>query len=77
MHIFLVVVVVLYDTVFGAFLAQWISDTYGRRKTFLFAAFGFIVGVLLMSFAPTYTILMIGRMFVGIGVGIGLAVRVC
>ena len=38
------------------------------------AAIGFIIGVLIQAFAPSFTILMIGRVFVGLGVGVGLAV---
>ena len=62
--------------IFGAFLAQFVTDKYGRRYTFLFAAVGFIVGIVIMASSQTYGFLCFGRMFVGLGVGIGLAVRV-
>ena len=39
------------------------------------AAIGFIIGVLIQTFAPSFAVLMFGRVFVGLGVGIGLAVR--
>ena len=61
-------------SMFGALLAQHVSDTYGRRKTFIMAASGFILGVAIMSVAPSYEILMFGRFFVGMGVGAGLAI---
>ncbi|KAI2500116.1 major facilitator superfamily-like protein [Fragilaria crotonensis] len=61
-------------SMFGALLAQHISDTYGRRRTFIMAALGYILGVAIMSMAPSYEILMFGRFFVGMGVGIGLAI---
>lgn len=58
----------------GAIFASGISDRYGRRGAFLVAAAGFIVGVLIQSMAQSYTILMLGRLFVGLGVGFGLAI---
>jgi predicted MFS family arabinose efflux permease len=60
--------------VFGAFAAQYSTDTYGRRKTFIVAAVGFIIGVVVMALSNSYTLLMLGRAFVGLGVGVGLAV---
>jgi sugar porter (SP) family MFS transporter len=60
--------------VFGAFFAHHFTDTYGRRSTFILAAVGFIVGVVLQSFSSTFDLLMLGRSFVGLGVGTGLAV---
>ena len=61
-------------SMFGAIMAQHVSDTYGRRTTFIMAALGFILGVAIMSMAPSYEILMFGRFFVGMGVGVGLAI---
>jgi MFS family permease len=58
----------------GAIAASAISDRYGRRRGFIVAAIGFIIGVLLMAFAQTYSFLMFGRVFVGLGVGFGLAI---
>ena len=60
--------------VFGALGSQYFTDRFGRRRTFIVAALGFIVGVLIQTFAPSFTVLMLGRVFVGLGVGIGLAV---
>lgn len=59
---------------FGALAAQYFTDTYGRKKTFIVAAVGFIMGIFIMAFSNTYEILMFGRLFVGLGVGVGLAV---
>jgi MFS family permease len=61
--------------VFGALIAQYVTVKYGRRKTFLSSAIIFIIGVVLMSISGTYSLLMFGRFLVGIGVGVGLAVR--
>jgi predicted MFS family arabinose efflux permease len=61
--------------VLGAAFSQYFTDGYGRRYTFIVAAIGFLIGILIMSFSNTYGLLMFGRFFVGVGVGIGLAVR--
>lgn len=61
---------------FGALGAHWICDRYGRRLSFIVAAAGFILGVVIMACAWNYPVLMSGRVFVGLGVGFGLAVRV-
>lgn len=60
--------------VFGALLAHSFTDGYGRRFTFVVAAFGFILGLLIMASSFSYGVLLFGRLFVGLGVGIGLAV---
>lgn len=61
-------------SLFGSLFAHWICDRYGRRHSFKVAAVGFIVGLIIMAIAGSYTVLMIGRVFVGLGVGFGLAV---
>ena len=62
-------------SIFGSLFAHWICDRYGRRHSFKVAAIGFIIGLVIMAAAGNYTTLMIGRVFVGLGVGFGLAVR--
>jgi MFS family permease len=61
-------------SIFGSLFAHSICDRYGRRRSFVVAAISFIIGVVAMAFAGSYAILMIGRAFVGLGVGFGLAV---
>lgn len=58
----------------GALCSSSISEKYGRRGGFIFASFGFIIGILLMSNAQSFGFLMFGRIFVGLGVGFGLAI---
>lgn len=50
-------------------------DHLTRPSLFQVAAIGFIFGVIIMASAWTYWVLMFGRVFVGLGVGFGLAVR--
>ena len=58
----------------GSLCSNWISDKMGRRWAFRVAAMGFIFGTVVQSGAGGYGSLMIGRTFVGLGVGFGLAV---
>ena len=59
---------------FGALAAQGVSDRMGRRMTFVIAAVGFLVGIFILMVSGSYSMLLIGRMFIGWGVGIGLAI---
>lgn len=59
---------------FGALAAQGVSDRFGRRMTFVIAAVSFLIGIFVLVIAGSYSILLIGRLFVGWGVGIGLAI---
>lgn len=61
-------------SMFGALFAHWICDRYGRRLSFIVAAAGFIVGIIIMACSWSYGVLMFGRLFVGLGVGFGLAI---
>lgn len=58
----------------GALGSNWVSDRLGRRWAFRVAALGFIFGTVVQSGAGGYASLMLGRAFVGLGVGFGLAV---
>lgn len=59
---------------FGAFFAYYFTDNFGRRRTFIIAAIGFIVGIVIQASSQSYKLLMFGRAFVGLGVGTGLAI---
>lgn len=61
-------------SIFGSLFAHWICDLYGRRHSFKVAAASFIVGLVIMAASGSYALLMVGRVFVGLGVGFGLAV---
>lgn len=62
--------------VFGALGSTYVTDRYGRRKAFVVAAVLFIVGCIIQTMTGTYSVLMFGRVFVGLGVGFGLALDV-
>lgn len=60
--------------IFGAFFAHTVSDRCGRRYAFVVAAIFFVLGIMVMVVSNSLTSLMIGRLFVGLGVGFGFAI---
>ena len=58
----------------GALGAQFVSDGLGRRRAFQVSSIIFIIGIIIMSCSYNYYLLLFGRMFVGLGVGFGLAI---
>nr|GMD09696.1 probable inositol transporter 2 [Ipomoea batatas] len=53
----------------GAAIGGWLNDKYGRRTAILCADFLFLVGAIIMATAPSPALLIVGRIFVGLGVG--------
>lgn len=66
--------VVVSSTVFAAFISSLfggtMNDKFGRRFCILFAAIVFTFGSLLLFVAWSYPILVIGRIILGIGIGV-------
>ncbi|GFZ18654.1 major facilitator superfamily protein [Actinidia rufa] len=58
----------------GALCAGRTSDFIGRRYTIVVASMIFFLGSVLMGYAPTYAVLMVGRCTAGIGVGFALMI---
>lgn len=54
----------------GALIAGNLADRLGRRQTIIWAAVLFTLGAAIEAFAPGTTILVIGRLVVGFGVGV-------
>lgn len=50
------------------------SDAIGRKWTMAFASIIFQSGAGIMALAPSFTVLMIGRFFAGIGIGFGVMI---
>jgi sugar porter (SP) family MFS transporter len=65
----LVTSLLLVGAVAGALAAGRLADRIGRRITVLITALVFIVGVLLVAFSPTYPVLLIARIIIGLAVG--------
>lgn len=55
--------------IIGAAIGGWMNDRYGRRTAILIADFLFFIGAVIMAAAQNPATLIIGRVFVGLGVG--------
>lgn len=55
--------------IIGAAIGGWLNDKFGRKTALLVADFLFFLGAVLMAAAPNPGVLIIGRIFIGIGVG--------
>ncbi|XAR49742.1 hypothetical protein NMG60_11033031 [Bertholletia excelsa] len=53
----------------GAAMGGWLNDHLGRKMALLIADFLFFVGSVVMAVAPTPGVIILGRIFVGFGVG--------
>ncbi|KAK5833214.1 hypothetical protein PVK06_017032 [Gossypium arboreum] len=53
----------------GAAIGGWISDRFGRKRSNLLTDVLFSVGALVMAFAPAPVMIILGRILVGLGVG--------
>jgi sugar porter (SP) family MFS transporter len=65
----LVTSLLLVGAVAGALLAGRVADLIGRRLTVLVTAAVFVVGVLLAAFTPTFPVLLVARVIIGLAVG--------
>lgn len=66
----MIVSLALVGAAFGSFFSGTVSDYYGRRSVILFADVAFTIGSLMMGYAATIHMLMLGRIIVGVGVGV-------
>ncbi|XP_038970555.1 probable inositol transporter 2 [Phoenix dactylifera] len=53
----------------GAAAGGWANDRFGRKTSILVADFLFFTGAVIMAAAPNPALLIVGRVFVGLGVG--------
>src|SRR3984957_13225922 len=65
----LVTSLLLVGAVLGALTGGRLADWIGRRLTVLITAAVFIVGVLLVAFTPSYPLLLVARIIIGLAVG--------
>lgn len=59
----------LAGAIVGAAVGGWINDKFGRRKAIMLADFLFFIGSVILASATNPAILIVGRVFVGLGVG--------
>ncbi|KAE8686366.1 putative inositol transporter 3 [Hibiscus syriacus] len=55
--------------IFGAAIGGWMNNRFGRKLSVLVADVLFFVGVIVMALAPAPWMIIVGRVFVGLGVG--------
>jgi sugar porter (SP) family MFS transporter len=65
----LVTSLLLVGAVLGALTGGRLADWIGRRLTVLITAAVFIVGVLLVAFTPSFPLLLVARIIIGLAVG--------
>jgi sugar porter (SP) family MFS transporter len=65
----LVTSLLLVGAMAGAILAGRLTDKIGRKRTVLGTALVFIVGVALAAFTPSYSVLLVARIIIGLAVG--------
>lgn len=64
-----IVSMALAGAIVGAAVGGWFNDRFGRRSALLLADFLFFIGAIVMATAPSPALLIVGRVFVGLGVG--------
>ncbi|OIS96430.1 PREDICTED: inositol transporter 4-like [Nicotiana attenuata] len=55
--------------IFGAATGGWLNDKFGRKLSILIADVLFFAGAIIMAVAPAPWVIILGRIFVGLGVG--------
>ncbi|XVF87850.1 hypothetical protein PTKIN_Ptkin18bG0154200 [Pterospermum kingtungense] len=55
--------------IFGAAFGGWINDRFGRKPSILVADVLFFIGAIIMAVAPAPWVIILGRILVGLGVG--------
>lgn len=58
----------------GSFIGGRTADAIGRKWTIALAAIVFQTGAAIMAFAPSFLVLMIGRLLAGVGIGFGVVI---
>jgi SP family galactose:H+ symporter-like MFS transporter len=66
----LVAGIVLVGAVLGAIVAGSLSDRFGRRLVILVTALAFVIGALLSACAGSVATLVVGRLLIGIAIGV-------
>lgn len=67
----MVVSAVLLGALIGSGLSGKLTDQFGRRKVLIFTAITFIIGSLVTAFAANILYLIVGRIILGIAIGVG------
>ncbi|PPD73354.1 hypothetical protein GOBAR_DD29721 [Gossypium barbadense] len=65
----------LYGALLGSLLVYPIADSLGRRRELLIAALLYVLGGVLTAFAPGLSVLLVGRLLYGLGIGLGPSLK--
>ncbi|KAF6161574.1 hypothetical protein GIB67_009453 [Kingdonia uniflora] len=60
---------VVVGAIVGAAIGGWMNDSWGRRISILIADVLFAIGVIVVGIAPSPAFIILGRVFVDLGVG--------
>lgn len=69
----LIIAIVALGAMGGALLGGRLADTYGRKKIVLLSSICFIISALILALAPNVSMIVIGRLLVGISIGVASA----
>lgn len=64
-----IVSVAIGGAIVGAAIGGMMTEKMGRKKSILFADVLFMIGAIVMAVAPNPWVIIVGRIFVGLGVG--------
>ncbi|CAI9087052.1 OLC1v1021018C1 [Oldenlandia corymbosa var. corymbosa] len=62
----------LYGALIGSLVAFNVADFLGRRRELMLSSLFYIVGALVTAWAPSFVLLVIGRLLYGIGIGLAM-----
>ncbi|KAB1225880.1 D-xylose-proton symporter-like 3, chloroplastic [Morella rubra] len=62
----------LYGALLGCLLVYPIADFLGRRRELIMAAVLYMLGALITAYAPSLGVLLAGRLFYGLGIGLAM-----
>lgn len=61
----------LFGAMIGSLLGGYLTDIFGRRRLMLLIAGLFIIGTVIAAFAMNVKIILLGRIFIGLAIGMG------
>ncbi|GMH15758.1 hypothetical protein Nepgr_017599 [Nepenthes gracilis] len=64
-----IVAMAVAGAIIGAGVGGWLNDRLGRKPAIMIADVLFFIGALVMALAPNPAVIIVGRVFVGLGVG--------
>eukprot|EP00930_Biecheleria_cincta_P099113 TRINITY_DN9075_c0_g1_i1.p1 TRINITY_DN9075_c0_g1~~TRINITY_DN9075_c0_g1_i1.p1 ORF type:complete len:509 (+),score=63.34 TRINITY_DN9075_c0_g1_i1:310-1836(+) len=66
--------IVEFFSILGCGLSSFVTDTFGRRASFVASNVTLLIALCIVSASESYRTLLVGRGLLGIGIGVGLAI---